>query len=51
MASLERDRPDGPFQIGFRLGDARFKRSAKTKSQCEADEHLARVGRKLRLVD
>jgi len=51
MAWLERDRPKGPFQLVFRLGEERFKRSTKTTDSVEAAEIVARVERKLRLVD
>jgi integrase len=51
MAWLERDRPNGPFQLVFRLGDERFKRSTRTTDQREADELVVRVERKLRLLE
>ena len=51
MAWLERDRPNGPYQIVFRFGNRRIKRSARTKSEREANEIAARVDRRLKLVE
>lgn len=51
MAWLERDRPNGPFQIVFRYGKQRIKRSARTKDEQEATQLAVRVDRKLRLIE
>ncbi len=51
MAWLERDRPNGPFQIVFRYAQQRVKRSARTRDEREATELAMRVDRKLRLIE
>jgi len=50
MAWLERDRPDAPFQIVFRYGNQRIKRSTRTKNERDANEIAARVDRRLQLI-
>jgi integrase len=51
MAWLERDRPNGPYQLVFRYGDQRLKRSTRTKDERLANELAVRVDRKLRLIE
>lgn len=51
MAWLERDRPNGPFQVVFRYGNRRIKRSARTRDEREAMQLADRVERKLRMVE
>lgn len=51
MAWLEQDRPNGPYQLVFRYGDERLKRSTRTKDEQEAEEIVTRVDRKLRLIE
>ena len=51
MAWLEQDRESGPYQLVFRLGNQRIKRSTRTKDEQEAQEIALRVERRLRLVE
>lgn len=51
MAWLERDRTNGPFQIVFRFGNQRMKRSARTKNEREAQQLVSRVDRRLRMIE
>ena len=51
MAWLEQDRTDSPFQLVFRLGSKRVKRSTRTKDESEAQEIALRVERRLRLIE
>lgn len=51
MAWLERDRTDGPFQIVFRYGNQRIKRSTRTKIERDANEIASRVDRRLQLIE
>ena len=43
MAWLEKHPASGTFQLNFRLGVAKFKRSLKTNDKTEAGTRLARV--------
>lgn len=51
MAWLEQHPTAGTFQIVFRLGEAKFKRSLKTSDPREAAGRLARVEENIRLVE
>jgi integrase len=51
MAWLERDRPSSPFQLVFRYGNQRIKRSTKTRNERDANEIVARVDRRLELIE
>jgi len=51
MAWLEQDRAGGPYQLVFRLGTQRIKRSTRTQDEHEAQEIALRVERRLRLVE
>ena len=51
MAWLEQHPTAGTFQIVFRLGEAKFKRSLKTDDPREAAGRLARVEENIRLVE
>jgi hypothetical protein len=51
MAWLEKHSTAGTYQLVFRLGGAKFKRSLKTDTVVEAEGRLARLKENLRLVD
>jgi integrase len=51
MAWLEQHPTAGTFQIVFRLGDAKFKRSLKTDDAREAAGRLTRLEENIRLVE
>lgn len=51
MAWLEQHPTAGTFQIVFRLGEAKFKRSLKTSDAREAAGRLARFEENIRLVE
>jgi len=51
MAWLEQHPISGTYQLNFRLGGAKFKRSLKTSDEREAATRLARVEENIRLVE
>lgn len=51
MAWLEQDRSNGPYQLVFRFGGQRLKRSTRTRVLGEAEEIARRVERRSRLVE
>jgi hypothetical protein len=51
MAWLEQHPISGTYQLNFRLGGAKFKRSLKTSDEREAATRLARFEENIRLVE
>jgi integrase len=51
MAWLEKHPVSGTYQINFRLGGGKFKRSLKTSDETEAGARLARLEENIRLVE
>ena len=51
MAWLEKNRPNGPFQLVVRYGTQRLKRSTRTSDAPRANEIALRVDRRLEMLD
>ena len=51
MAWLEKNRPNGPFQLVVRYGTQRLKRSTRTSDALRANEIALRVDRRLEMLD
>jgi len=51
MAWLEQHPTAGTYQLVFRLGRTKFKRSLKTDDAVEAESRLTRVEENLRLIE
>ena len=51
MAWLERNRPDGPYQLVVRYGTQRLKRSTRTTDARRANEIALRADRRLEMLE
>ena len=51
MAWLEKNRPNGPFQLVVRYGTQRLKRSTRTSDAPRANEIALRVDRRLEMLE